>query len=824
MTTTLIDDTFNVGTRDGASANAYEIHFLVEVARQDVAANKSYLNITKTYKGINRWAWNQTAGTDTISGAVSSSVTITQVYPTATVITVQSLTDVPVSHNSDGTLNTTINTAWSYGSVYNQYMAKEYSKSYNVDLPPIPRASVLSLNKTSVNLNTSSGNAISYTITPYSSSFTHKIIWALGSGGNTINNAANGSLTYSQLLGALSNSANGTLSITLQTYSGSTLVGSNSASVPVSVDLTVFKPTLNVENIVVNSTPVTAATIKNYLIAGITTAKFYSTATKPTGAASVTTTFTASHGTLSASSTTSTTRQEITTNTLPSNETDGYTLTITVKATDSRGASVTVTKTATVYAYKKPKVTLEAYRVADSTSTNRDDGGSWVYVTFTSTLGATVNGQNSIQSTTCTYTGSISGTATNGAHIALTDSQNATFTVVATDKVSSSNQSVIVPTATYPLDLYYDEGTNGIEVGVGLGGLAKPNLIKAYFPINTSFNDAVAMGSLLGTSNTIPNLVNELRYSNGCMGSASITTAYTYDNVTIPTGWYNFIYSPHRSGGINGQANQDNCNYGNLILMDMTMTAGVFRIRLNNGAINQVTRLEEGSYYGTCSTAAATVKKDVSIVGFPTTLKTGLKVTVRFANANGVANPTLSINSGTAVAIKRYGTTAPSTSAASSWNAGSTVSLTYDGTYWVIDNWNNTTYSAISQANIQNTSGTSSGLITGQRFKQGYDANHTITELYRSDTGLSGTQSATWTYSADYRFYIVVGATGSGGANSLISQVIPSAFMTTSTTAKSWQFADDTLYVSYRVYYSGTTGTIKRIGGTGNIFGLYGVK
>lgn len=137
------------------------------------------------------------------------------------------------------------------------------------------------------------------------------------------------------------------------------------------------------------------------------------------------------------------------------------------------------------------------------------------------------------------------------------------------------------------------------------------------------------------------------------------------------------------------------------------------------------------SYYGTCTTAAATAAKAATITGFPSTPTTGMKISVRFTNNNTVDNPTLSINSGTAIAIKRYGTTAPGKSSTSSWNAGSVVPMTFDGTYWIIDGWlnNNTTYSAISKANIESLSGTTAGLITGQRFTQGFDKRLTSSAI-----------------------------------------------------------------------------------------------
>lgn len=100
-----------------------------------------------------------------------------------------------------------------------------------------------------------------------------------------------------------------------------------------------------------------------------------------------------------------------------------------------------------------------------------------------------------------------------------------------------------------------------------------------------------------------------------------------------------------------------------------------------NGLIGKVTagggtHLIASTAYFTCATAAATAAKvaaaaDTSLDSI--TLMTGLTIYVKFTYANGVANPTLALykSDGTtsllaAKSIKRYGTTAPSTSAASS--------------------------------------------------------------------------------------------------------------------------------------------------------------
>lgn len=124
---------------------------------------------------------------------------------------------------------------------------------------------------------------------------------------------------------------------------------------------------------------------------------------------------------------------------------------------------------------------------------------------------------------------------------------------------------------------------------------------------------------------------------------------------------------------------------------------------------NSGTHLISTSFYGTCATAAGTAAKAV-IVNDPNitdaiTLVNGMTLAVKFTNSNSVASPTITVynNSGTAASptqgsttliaqksIMRYGTTAPSTSAASSWTAGAIVLFIYDGTNWIeSSSWDN---------------------------------------------------------------------------------------------------------------------------------------
>ena len=96
--------------------------------------------------------------------------------------------------------------------------------------------------------------------------------------------------------------------------------------------------------------------------------------------------------------------------------------------------------------------------------------------------------------------------------------------------------------------------------------------------------------------------------------------------------------------------------------------------------------------YGVCSTAAGTKAKTVT-VGSDFTLATGAQVVVKFSNSNSASSPTLNVNGTGAKKICQYGTTAIGTETTTTgWRAGSIQTFTYDGTSWVRDYWNNTTY------------------------------------------------------------------------------------------------------------------------------------
>lgn len=84
--------------------------------------------------------------------------------------------------------------------------------------------------------------------------------------------------------------------------------------------------------------------------------------------------------------------------------------------------------------------------------------------------------------------------------------------------------------------------------------------------------------------------------------------------------------------------------------------------------------------YAVCSTAAATAQKEVTIADF--TLVEGMTIHITFSYGNTAASPTLKINSLAAAPFKiEFDNVCL-------WDDGETVALSWDGTYWRVNNYN----------------------------------------------------------------------------------------------------------------------------------------
>lgn len=106
-----------------------------------------------------------------------------------------------------------------------------------------------------------------------------------------------------------------------------------------------------------------------------------------------------------------------------------------------------------------------------------------------------------------------------------------------------------------------------------------------------NYNGGAIPGTKQADATTIEGLINELRYTNGQIGSVHILTAYTLNNITISTGWYNYSYIPHKMGGIDGGANSYNCNHGTLMLAPMNISSPIYVLRYSEEVIQELTSL-----------------------------------------------------------------------------------------------------------------------------------------------------------------------------------------------------------------------------------------
>ena len=100
-----------------------------------------------------------------------------------------------------------------------------------------------------------------------------------------------------------------------------------------------------------------------------------------------------------------------------------------------------------------------------------------------------------------------------------------------------------------------------------------------------NYGTGVLSGQLMASN--LERALTKASYSSGIMGSINLTTAYTTSTPNIPTGWYNYLYIPHRNGGNNGAIQSDNCGYGSMLLFGMNNDNGIFRIRRNNTIVEK---------------------------------------------------------------------------------------------------------------------------------------------------------------------------------------------------------------------------------------------
>lgn len=254
----------------------------------------------------------------------------------------------------------------------------------------------------------------------------------------------------------------------------------------------------------------------------------------------------------------------------------------------------------------------------------------------------------------------------------------------------------------------------------------------------------------------------------------------------------------------------------------------------------------EKPYFGTCETAAATAEKVVVCSDF--VLKKGALIAVQFTYENTTTTPSLNVNSTGNIAICGVNGYYMS---ANMWRPNQVAQFVYNGSWWIaLDQLPaSTSYYGLTKLSNSVTSTSGSLAATPYAVKLAYDRSSwdsisltnalaiayggtgattaasartnlgiTCTSLY---SGTLTTGSTTFNYGS-YKAYVIIGQPNSTSAR--VSLFIPKGQLTT--TATTYQLADETNYYTFNLSYSSSTVTLAYKGrsGSGQILRVFGVN
>ena len=463
-------------TRSGYQINSFPVIVTAEELSSDIASNTSRVKIKATISSsTTRTAWNITVGTLPSlviywNGSAVKSIDVGTMSAGGSASVEETIT---VTHNSDGSASGYAGVEWNKNASSSAVPADNSVNTPTLTLTRLARRAVVSLSASSITLTASADPNLKYSFTAISG-LTYDAKITLVSAVDTKTSTSSGTtITKAWMLSAMHSTASATLTVELTTKSGSTVVGTSSATCAVTIDLTSIRPVISIGTIGGG----TQYAGKTYATCPVTT-------TSATGAYSTTTTVTNNHATVSPTHSATTGSAVTFTSGVFDSSAGTYTATFTANARDSRGATAVVkTKSVTVNGYTAPSGELNAKRVATSTSTTSDGAGEYVYVTFT------VTGSR-VSSTVCKYSTSAGATGTlqNGGHFALAKDATATVTLTVTDPYTSAVVPRQVSTAQLPLDLYSGKVSNIEYVGAGIGAVAEANKCNIGIPTYHSQN------------------------------------------------------------------------------------------------------------------------------------------------------------------------------------------------------------------------------------------------------------------------------------------------------------------------------------------------
>ena len=249
-------------------------------------------------------------------------------------------------------------------------------------------------------------------------------------------------------------------------------------------------------------------------------------------------------------------------------------------------------------------------------------------------------------------------------------------------------------------------------------------------------------------------------------------------------------------------------------------------------------------YFGTCSTAEATQVKVVNCPGFE--LKTGSRIAVQFTYGNSASQPKLNVND---TGDKFICSTDGMSVIADIWRDKETVDFVYDGSWWIAIGclYATTAYYGLTKLSSSISSSSTTLAANSYAVKRAYDRSswtsisltNALAIAYggtgaknaaaaRTNLGIAATSlyngtltsgSITFNY-GNYNFYVIIGRPSSTASRA--SLVVPKIMLTTS--AVSFQIADESNYKSFNLSYSGSTVTLSIQGGNGQVNRVFGIN
>ena len=285
---------------------------------------------------------------------------------------------VTITHKSDGTATCNISGTFVMNGTYRGSSVGTMSVNQTITLPTIPRSSSMTV-PTSI----STGATLSGTVTPSSSSFNHKIYIKVGSSVKSTISLAAGTTAFSDVVehSWFPSSTSGTITVTLETYNGSTLIATTSKNVTANV------PTSVAPSVTAFTAAIAANGLSGLYVQGKTTATLSATATVAGGATIKSYTYSGPNVMASANSAT-VVASTITTAAIKSSGT----LTYTVKVQDSRGRTASKSLTISVQPYSNPTIGPVAVQRCDANG-NISQSGTYARYTVNSSY-ASVGGKN----------------------------------------------------------------------------------------------------------------------------------------------------------------------------------------------------------------------------------------------------------------------------------------------------------------------------------------------------------------------------------------------------------------------------------------------